>query len=69
LPCGVPQSEVDHSIIYLYSCGIVVEDCWNVLSWEFVLGVAGWKEGYLIRRQVLPTEPSPTTTSFTATGY
>lgn len=69
LACRVPESEVDHSIIDLYCCGIVVEHRWDVLCGEFILSVTGWGQYYLISRHVLPTEPSPTTTSFTATGY
>ena len=33
------------------------------------MGIAASAYFYLMSRQVLPTEPSPTTTNFTAIGY
>ena len=39
---------------------------WEHIRWETCLGYSEMEYFYLIRRQVLPTEPSATTTSFTA---
>jgi hypothetical protein len=65
---GVPEAEVDHAAVDLDGCGVVVENGGDVVGGELVLGVAGWEREYLMRVQVLPTAPSPTTTSFIDVG-
>jgi hypothetical protein len=63
LASGVPQAEVDHLVVELDCGSVVIEDGRHVLSGELVLGVAACGREYLMRRQVLPTAPSPTTTT------
>lgn len=65
---SVPESQIDHAIVDFDGCSVIVEYGRNVLSWEFVLSIAGLSCSYLIRRQVFPTLPSPTTTSLIGMG-
>lgn len=69
LACCVPKAQVDHPVIKLHSGGVVIKDSGHVLARELVLGVAGSRWGYLMRRQVFPTAPSPTTTTLMGMGY
>lgn len=68
LSCCVPKSQVYHATINLDGGGIVVENGRNVLSWKLILGVAELMCFYLMRMQVFPTAPSPTTTSLIEVG-
>ncbi len=65
----IPESEVDHFAVNFHSCSIVIKDGGHVFGGKFVLRVAGLGKSDLMRMQVLPTAPSPTTTNFIEVAY
>lgn len=50
-------------IVDFESGRLVVEYCRLVLSGKLILCIAEYRGGYLKRREVFPTAPSPTITS------
>lgn len=64
----VPEGEIDDGLINFDGGSGVIEDGGHVFGGEGVVGVAAWGREYVESRQVLPTTPSPTITSFRLTG-
>ncbi len=65
---SVPKPQIDHLSVELDGGGIVIEHSGHIFGGELVLGIATLSHIYDIRMQVLPTAPSPTTTSLIAKG-
>ena len=65
---SIPESKVNHPSVDLDSGCVIVENGGYILSGKLVLRVTRWLMAYLMRIQVFPTAPSPTTTSLIAVG-